>query len=115
MYDNEKNRSRVFEIYERLFELKKGDIFVSEATSSSSTMISSPMVETSVPKIMLEITVKLNRSNYLLWAQPYSLALRTNWLPTSTSTCYYGSYLCDMAYWRLLYDNMASQQSRGED
>ena len=30
MYGNEKNPSRVFEIYERLFELKQGDIFVPE-------------------------------------------------------------------------------------
>jgi len=30
MYGNEKNPSRVFDIYERLFELKTGDIFVSE-------------------------------------------------------------------------------------
>ena len=30
MYDNEKNSSRVFEIYERLFELKHGDRFVPE-------------------------------------------------------------------------------------
>jgi len=30
MYGNEKNPSRVFEIYECLFELKKGDKFVPE-------------------------------------------------------------------------------------
>ena len=30
MYDNEKNPSRVFEIYEHLFELKQGDRFVPE-------------------------------------------------------------------------------------
>jgi len=30
MYDNEKNSSRVFEIYERLFEVKHGDKFVVE-------------------------------------------------------------------------------------
>ena len=30
MYDNEKNPSRVFGIYERLFELKQGDRSVSE-------------------------------------------------------------------------------------
>ena len=30
MYDNKKNLSRVFEIYERLFELKQGDKFVPE-------------------------------------------------------------------------------------
>ena len=28
MYGNEKNHSRVFEIYERLFELKQGDKFM---------------------------------------------------------------------------------------
>jgi len=30
IYDNEKNSSRVFEIYERLFELKQGDRSVPE-------------------------------------------------------------------------------------
>ena len=30
MYENEKNPSRVFEIYERLFELKQRDKFVPE-------------------------------------------------------------------------------------
>ena len=30
MYGNEKNPSRMFEIYERLFELKQGDRFVHE-------------------------------------------------------------------------------------
>jgi len=30
MYDNEKNSSRVFEIYERLFDLKQGGRSVSE-------------------------------------------------------------------------------------
>ena len=30
MYENEKNPSRVFEIYERLFELKQGDKFIPE-------------------------------------------------------------------------------------
>jgi len=30
MYANEKNPSRVFEIYERLFELKQGDKYVTE-------------------------------------------------------------------------------------
>ena len=34
-------------------------------------MISSPIVETSVPKTMLETTVKLNGSNYLLWVQAF--------------------------------------------
>jgi len=44
---------------------------MSEAISSFSTMISSSMVETSVPKTMLGTTVKLNGSNYLLWAQMF--------------------------------------------
>jgi len=35
-------------------------------------MISS-MVETSVPQMMLGITVKLNGSNYLLWAQAFHI------------------------------------------
>ena len=43
-------------------------------------MISSLVVETSVFKTMLRTTVKLN-----------------------------GSYLCDLAYWRLLCDDMDSQ------
>jgi len=30
MYENEKNPSRIFEIYERLFELKQGDKYVPE-------------------------------------------------------------------------------------
>jgi len=30
MYGNKKNPSRILEIYERLFELKQGDIFVLE-------------------------------------------------------------------------------------
>jgi len=30
IYDNEKNPSSVFEIYERMFELKQGDRFVLE-------------------------------------------------------------------------------------
>jgi len=42
---------------------------MSSDMSSSSTLISSPIVETSVPKTMLGTTVKLNDSNYLLWAQ----------------------------------------------
>ena len=46
---------------------------MSEATSSSSTMISSPMVETSAPKTMLGTAVKLNGSNYLLWAQAFRI------------------------------------------
>jgi len=46
---------------------------MSEAISFSSTMISSPMVETSVPKIMLGTTVKLNGSNYLLWAHVFRI------------------------------------------
>ena len=40
---------------------------MSETMSSSSTMTSS-IVETSVPKTMLGTIVKLNGSNYLLWA-----------------------------------------------
>jgi len=41
--------------------------------SSSSTLISSPIVETSVPKMMLGTTVKLNGSNYLLWVQTFRI------------------------------------------
>jgi len=46
---------------------------MSETTISSSTMTSSLMVETSVPKTMLGTTVKLNGSNYLLWAQAFRI------------------------------------------
>ena len=46
---------------------------MSEATSSSSTLISSSMDESSVRKTMLETTVKLNDSNYLLWAQAFRI------------------------------------------
>jgi len=35
--------------------------------------------------------------------------------PYLRSTCYFRSYLYDLAYWRLFYDNMASQQSKGDD
>jgi len=45
---------------------------MSETTSSSSTM-TSLMVETSVPKIMLGTTVKLNGFNYLLWAYAFRI------------------------------------------
>ena len=45
---------------------------MSEITSFS-TIISSSMVETSVPKAMLGITVKLNGSNYLLWAHAFRI------------------------------------------
>ena len=45
---------------------------MSETTSSSSTMTSS-MVETSVPKTMLGTIVKLHGSNYLLWAQAFCI------------------------------------------
>jgi len=43
-----------------------------EITSSSSTMIS-PMVETSIHKIMLGTMTKLNGSNYLLWVQRFRI------------------------------------------
>jgi len=46
---------------------------MSETTSSSSTMISPLMVETSIPKTMLGTAVKLNESNYLLWAQAFNI------------------------------------------
>ena len=46
---------------------------MSEATSSSSTLIFLPTVETSMPVTILGTTVKLNDSNYLLWAQAYHI------------------------------------------
>ena len=39
MYVNEKNLSRVFEIYERLFELKQGDKFVPEFYAEFESLI----------------------------------------------------------------------------
>jgi len=42
---------------------------MSDDTISSSTLISSPIVETSIPKTVLRTTVKLNGSNYLLWVR----------------------------------------------
>jgi len=42
-------------------------------TSSSFTLISSPIVEISVPKTVLGTTVKLNGSNFLLWAQTFHI------------------------------------------
>jgi len=46
---------------------------MSETTSSSFTMTSSLMVETSVLKTMLGTTRKLNDFNYLLWAQEFRI------------------------------------------
>jgi len=46
---------------------------MSETASSSFTMIFSSMIETFVPKMMLRTTVKLNGSNYLLWAQAFRI------------------------------------------
>jgi len=46
---------------------------MSDDTSSSSTLISLPIVETSVPKTILGTPVKLNGSNYLLWAQVFRI------------------------------------------
>jgi len=46
---------------------------MSEITNSSSTMNSFSMIETSIPKTMLGTTVKLNGSNYLLWAQVFRI------------------------------------------
>ena len=72
---------------------------MSETTSSSYTMISSLMVETSIPKIMLGTMVKLNGSNNLYGRRCfiYSLALKTIGSPPSKSTCYFRSYLCNLA------------------
>ena len=46
---------------------------MSSDMSSSSTRISSPVVETSVSKTILGTTMKLNGSSYLLWAQTFSI------------------------------------------
>jgi len=50
---------------------------MSGTTSSSPTMISSPMVETSISKTMLGTTVKLNGSNCLLWVQTFCICIGT--------------------------------------
>jgi len=46
---------------------------MSDDMSSSSTLISSSIVETFVPKMVLGTTMKLNGSNYLLWAQAFHI------------------------------------------
>jgi len=46
---------------------------MSDDTSSSSTLNSLPIVETSVPKTILGTTMKLNGSNYLLWVQAFRI------------------------------------------
>jgi len=46
---------------------------MSEITSSSSTMTSFSMVETSISKTMLGTTMKLNDSNYLLWVHVFHI------------------------------------------
>ena len=46
-------------------------------TSSSFTLVSSPIVETSTPKTVLGTRVKLCGSNYLLWAQPFRIFIGT--------------------------------------
>ena len=44
---------------------------MSDDMSSFSTLLSSLIVESSVPKMILRTTMKLNDSNYLLWAQAF--------------------------------------------
>ena len=46
---------------------------MSSDMTSSSTQISSLIVEIFVPKTILGTTVKLNNSNYLLWAQAFCI------------------------------------------
>ena len=83
---------------------------MSETTSPSSTMTPSLMVESSVPKTMLGIVVKLNGSNYQLWVQAYlifidaqnKLAHLLQPPPIDMDPTY------DLAYWRLFRDGMAS-------
>jgi len=55
---------------------------MSDTTSFSSLLISLLVVETSVFKTVLETTVKLNDSNYLLLHKLFtsSSVLRTSWL-----------------------------------
>ena len=48
---------------------------MSETTSSYFTLIPSPTVENLLPKPMLGTTVKLNRSNYLLWAHAFRILI----------------------------------------
>ena len=80
-------------------------------------MISSPMIEIFVPKTMFGTMVKLNGSNYLLWAQEFCIFIDaqnklTHLLqppPADTDPMY------DLAYWRLFCNDMPSQQSGEED
>jgi len=50
---------------------------MSETMSFSSTMISLSMVETSVLKTIFGTTMKLNGSNYFLWAQAFRIFIGT--------------------------------------
>ena len=46
---------------------------MSDTTSSSFTLIFSPVIETYILETILGTTVKLNGSNYLLWAQTFCI------------------------------------------
>ena len=80
-------------------------------------MISSPMVDTSIPKTMLGTTVKLNGSNYLLWAQMFFIFIDAQnklahllQIPPVITDPTYVTRLTG----RLFCDDMAPQQSTGE-
>ena len=67
-----------------------------DATSSSFTLTSPPAAGMFGPKTILETTVKLNGSNYLLWAQVFriligaqnKLAHLFEFSPVATDTTY---------------------------
>ena len=46
---------------------------MSDATSSLSILVPSPIVETFTLKTVLRTTIKLNDFNYLLWAQAFCI------------------------------------------
>ena len=72
-------------------------------TSSSSTLINSPAAGMLGPKTILRTTVKLNGSNYLLWAQVFrifigaqnKLAHLLEPTPTTAATTYKTWLSCD--------------------
>jgi len=72
MYGNEKNSSRVFEIYERLFELKQGDKSVPEFYGELKDLIDE--LEMHQPAVTDAATLRgisQYQSFYLAWALYY--------------------------------------------
>jgi len=81
---------------------------MSDTMSSSSTLNSSPAVETSVLKSILGTTEKLNSSNYLLWTQAFHIFIGAQnklthllkSLPPATHPLIRPSFLEIIAWWR---------------